>query len=699
MLEIETTPEHLDPLMALADAIIAEIDPNIIRDKLSPAFPMERLNEYCKLTPSKITNFRQEVADAINASGYDASRMFVVVMSLLSSRLSAPVLTGSLTLITDMDIEQRQTVLRGWRDSPIPALRKLYKSITSLVSLIYLLNAGELHNLAIGYPGKEIRETLFDGQKIDDFRFTMIERVKSDDSTLHLPNIDVLIIGSGAGSGVVAHTLQNEGYNCLVLEKGKYYAPQEYVFDDYEGLRNLYENNGKVVSTTQEIFALAGSTFGGGTTVNWSACIKTPFKVRKEWYDDYGVEFAGTESYDKCTDYVWKMMGANTDNINHSVSNLAILDSAKTLGYHAEEVNQNSGTHRNHDCGLCHLGCKYGMKQGSQACWLRDAADKGCQFLDQVIVENIIHKGGKATAVDCVDKVTGFKFKITGPKRIVVSGGSFHTPLVLQKSGFKNKHIGRNLKLHPVTALLGFYDNKVNVDAFNHTIMTSVSSQVADLDGKAHGPRIETILHTPFIEGAFTPWNDSDQFRTDLLKYNHASAMLIITRDMGSGRVYYDSRRPDDVLMDYSIHKFDAAAILEGVLVAADMLYMYGAIEIVPSQAWTPRFISYKPQSDRKITDPDYVAWRKQAKKIGHPYGGPTYGSAHQMSTCRMSGKGPKYGAVDLKGRLFECKNVYVADASVLPTASGANPMISTMTMARHISLDLIKDLQNSSKL
>ena len=69
------------------------------------------------------------------------------------------------------------------------------------------------------------------------------------------------------------------------------------------------------------------------------------------------------------------------------------------------------------------------------------------------------------------------------------------------------------------------------------------------------------------------------------------------------------------------------------------------------------------------------------------------------MSSCRMSGKGPGYGAVDTNGKLFECSNVYVADASVLPTASGANPMISTMTVARHIGLGLAKDLKTKSKI
>ena len=85
--------------------------------------------------------------------------------------------------------------------------------------------------------------------------------------------------------------------------------------------------------------------------------------------------------------------------------------------------------------------------------------------------------------------------------------------------------------------------------------------------------------------------------------------------------------------------------------------------------------------------------------KIGLDSYGNVYGSAHQMSSCRMSGKGPRYGACDENGHLFECKNVYVADASAMPTASGANPMITTMAIARHVALGLVKDLQPAAKL
>ena len=85
-------------------------------------------------------------------------------------------------------------------------------------------------------------------------------------------------------------------------------------------------------------------------------------------------------------------------------------------------------------------------------------------------------------------------------QKYVVSAGSLNTPTVLANSGFKNKHIGRNLTLHPVTTVFGDFGREVQADHFHNSIMTAVCTQVDDLDGKAHGAKIETILNAPFCK-------------------------------------------------------------------------------------------------------------------------------------------------------------------------------------------------------
>ena len=57
------------------------------------------------------------------------------------------------------------------------------------------------------------------------------------------------------------------------------------------------------------------------------------------------------------------------------------------------------------------------------------------------------------------------------------------------------------------------------------------------------------------------------------------------------------------------------------------------------------------------------------------------YGSWHQMGTYRM-GKSPVNSVVDATGETQAVRKLYVADASLFPTASGVNPMVSIATLA-----------------
>jgi choline dehydrogenase-like flavoprotein len=61
------------------------------------------------------------------------------------------------------------------------------------------------------------------------------------------------------------------------------------------------------------------------------------------------------------------------------------------------------------------------------------------------------------------------------------------------------------------------------------------------------------------------------------------------------------------------------------------------------------------------------------------------YTSFHPQGTCRM-GADPKTTVVSPTGETHEVKNLYIVDASILPTSTGYNPVETVYALAHYIS-------------
>jgi len=96
-----------------------------------------------------------------------------------------------------------------------------------------------------------------------------------------------------------------------------------------------------------------------------------------------------------------------------------------------------------------------------------------------------------------------------------------------------------------------------------------------------------------------------------------------------------------------------------------------GADEIVPFAAVGTRWRRGE----------DLEAFIATMQRVPLRAGGFRLFSAHQMSSCRM-GDNPATSVANPWGELHDTPGVHIGDASALPTASGVNPMISTMALA-----------------
>lgn len=496
---------------------------------------------------------------------------------------------------------------------------------------------------------------------------------------------DVVVVGSGAGGGVVAGVLARAGYKVIVLEKGGYNARSNLSLLEGPTMDQMYESSGVVATHDMGIVLLAGSTVGGGSAVNWSACIRTPDHVISEWHNEHGLHLFGSEAYAEAMDIVCERMGVETGKVPpecESLSTAVLRRGCYELGYMVEDIPCNAP--RNHDCGWCCFGCRHGLKKGTHETWLVDLVESSngmilteCKAI-RVVHEDRGHRRRVAAGVLChYEDGTSDKTFFVESKVTVVACGAINTPVLLKRSGLKNPNIGKHLHLHPVVMAWGHFPDSTK-RSYEGAILTAMS-KVQSKDG--YGALIQTPALHPGMFSALTPWISSADFKHRMTRFSCTAHIFALARDRGSGTV--DSTG----YIRYNMDPRDEQMLQKGMEKMIRIMAAAGAEEVGTQHCKGDRV---KPKS---VSSHDFENFVKMAK--GRNIRGLTTPvcSAHQMGSCRM-GVNKETSAVDERGESWEVEGLYVADASVVPTAIGVNPMVTIQSIAYCVAQSIHEELR-----
>lgn len=233
-------------------------------------------------------------------------------------------------------------------------------------------------------------------------------------------------------------------------------------------------------------------------------------------------------------------------------------------------------------------------------------------------------------------------------------------------------------------------------------ILTTLVDDFQNLDGHGHGAKIEAMTMLPSMFLPFFPWTGGLDYKMFCAKFPHMSGHISLTRDRDTGRVYPD---PADgrCRVSYTPSAFDKAHSMEGLLACARIAYVNGATEIyVTTVGMRPFVRELEPEQGNDeiegINDANFNAWLAEVKKQGLNPPGTTFATAHQMGTCRMATSELK-GVVDPTGKVWGIEGLYVADASVFPSASGVNPMVTNMAISDWTSRGIARGLNGEARL
>ena len=584
------------------------------------------------------------------------------------------VATKKMRPFNSLSLDERAEVLAYWRDHRDGKLRsffQLVKRLTLFLSYTHPNPNGQPDSKnvswqAIGYDG----ETPLAAQPELDINFAKLKP--------HAEEIecDYLIVGSGAGGSVMAAQLAASNRRVLIAEKSDYAQPSDFGVSEFQGMAKHFEDGGTLTTSDLGISVLAGSAVGGGTAVNWMTCLDPPAPVLKHWSEQFGFGSVLDERFQESLSSVRKRLNVSTDNSQHNEQNQILLNGCQQLGFQTEVIQRNAKDCG--DCGYCGFGCRSGAKQDTRQTFLSDAMRAGAELLPSCTIERIVRDGKVATHAIAHVREAGqtrtLKIKF---QTCVVACGSINTPALLLRSGFENPHIGQNLRLHPTTAVVGFYDHFTL--PWKGAPQTIVSDEFSNLDGNDFGVRLETAPLHPGLGASALAWRDPLHNKRLLQRLGNTANTIVIARDRGSGAVVLDQNQRVEI--QYSLSKTDQEHLLLGSERALEIHRAAGA-ELILGPHQTP--VEFKKEMGNEAFKQALV----QMNRLGGDANRLTLFSAHQMSSARIADS-PSKGAVDQQGKSYDAENVYVCDASIFPTAIGVNPMITIMGLSHMLAQSL----------
>ncbi len=605
------------------------------------------------------------VADAIAAALPDPAitgrpEQLLQLLNHWDSRLHSLFTIRRTGAFSALPAEARVRVLLSWADSALAQQRGAFQALRKAIGYLYVMLPG-----ANGGPNPAWAKFQYPGP-LGTQRPAAARplRVAVPDRDMELM-ADVCVVGSGAGGGTAAAVLAAAGKDVIVLEAGGYYDDADFDGAELKGFYNLYADRGFASTADRSVGLLAGECVGGGTVVNYCTSFRTPDEVRSEWAAA-GVPWFTSEEYTRSLDAVCERLHVNLEHNRVSAREEVLQRGLRALGWHVDAMPRNvTGCDREKFAATAGLVARLARnnRRPRLGCWTRRTPAR----------EYLRIRGPHACASMPARPPAWKRNESRTPRygALQSGGGGMRRdthPALLLRSGLSNAHIGRHLRLHPVSNVCGVFDEEIR--PWEGTMQAIYSDEHRRMTGN-YGVKYETTALQPVIAAAVLPWREPGQYRSLLAKLAHTSGIGVLLRDRDSGRVNVD--RTGWPVTHYRLSAFDRAHLRAGFHGAARILEAAGARLIYSPHA---KFCSYEPgrrgSLDSFARDMDAAGWRSGQLALF---------SFHIMGSARM-GSSARNSATNPDGETWEARNLYVVDGASFPSASGVNPMISIEAIA-----------------
>ncbi|WP_353475238.1 GMC family oxidoreductase [Salipiger sp. H15] len=506
----------------------------------------------------------------------------------------------------------------------------------------------------------------------------------------------VVIIGTGAGGGVLANELAQKGVSVVALEAGGRYLPEDYINDEWDSFGQLSWTDPR---TTSGNWRVAKDFSGlpawivkavGGTSIHWAGASlrfqEHEWKAKATYGDvqganllDWPLDHAEMAPwYDKAEDKLKVTRTGGRAGLPGN-NNFKVLEAgAKALGYtevHTGNMAINSADYDDRmpcqQTGFCFQGCKWGAKWSAAYTDIpRGEATGNLEVRDHAHAARILHDdSGKVTGVEYYDKDGALQMQKA--RVVCVAGNSFESPRLLLNSasamfpdGLANSsgQVGRNYMRHTTGSVYATFDKPVRM--WRGTTMAGIVRDEARHDpsrGFVGGYELETLsLGLPFMAAFLDPGSWGREFTTALDSYENMAGMWIVGEDM--------PQETNRVTLNHGVKDAFGLPVVD------------------------VHFDDHP--NDIAMRNHAYAQGRAIYEAVGATRTLPTppYPSTHNLGTNRMS-ENPRDGVVNRWGQTHDIANLFVSDGSQFTTGAAENPTLTIVALAirqaDHISGEL----------
>jgi len=466
---------------------------------------------------------------------------------------------------------------------------------------------------------------------------------------------DVIVVGSGAGGGVVAGELAERGRKVLLLEAGPHRTAADFTRWEAHASHDMWfpPRMAPINGGAEGMVAMfGGRCVGGTTTINTKVALRAHEMDHRKWQDASGCSI-GVDDLAPFYERVEAALGVRErSDWTHTV--YMLQKGFQAVGADLEPVH--SYTDENcMRCGSCLQGCPTNAGKSTQNTYIHRAWARGkLELRAESPVERVVIEdrgdGLEATGVEYRDASGELQRADAGA--VVVAAGTLNTPQVLLKSGIRelagdspsSRLVGRNLGFHPCRLVYGLFDERQDAHMV-YPISSHCMKFQKDEDG---GFIVEAATVQDPIGFGISLTDESGpmwgQALVDAVRqYRYWTGVLMMVNDENNGTVEVTEDGGEAFAADFRPSEFER---LESALeFSKNVLDAAGAKQI----AWTGIV------------------------------------STHVQGSCRM-GSDPHRSVVNENAESHDVKRLFVGDGAVVPRTLSVNPSMTIMALATRLA-------------